>query len=77
MLSQSAKYYIPNPSYWPVIGSIALFCMALGAALWFNGTGDGGADGGKWLVLAGALILTYSSTIVIVNSTRLPLTASA
>jgi cytochrome c oxidase subunit 3 len=59
MLSQSAKYYIPNPSYYPVIGSTALFCMALGAALWFNGTGDGGADGGKWLVLAGAGILTY------------------
>ncbi|MFN0159614.1 MAG: cytochrome c oxidase subunit 3 [Burkholderiales bacterium] len=47
-------YYIPEPSSWPIKGSIALFFMALGAATWFNG-----ADSGKWSVLLGFAILVY------------------
>jgi cytochrome c oxidase subunit 3 len=47
-------YFIPQPSGWPVIGSIGLFLMAAGAALWFNGTGWAG-----WIVLAGFLVLVY------------------
>src|SRR5262245_55260121 len=54
MLSQSARYFIPDPSYWPITGSIALLCMASGAASWFNGWAPG-----KFLVLAGAFILGY------------------
>lgn len=30
-------YYLPNPSYWPIIGSIAIFCLLLGAANWLHG----------------------------------------
>ncbi len=29
-------YFIPQPSSWPIKGSIALFLMAIGAATWFN-----------------------------------------
>jgi len=47
-------YYIPSPSSWPIKGSIALFCMALGAAAWFNDVGPA-----KWLVLVGFLLLVY------------------
>ena len=54
MLSQSARYYIPEPSRWPIFGSAALLCMALGAASWFNGV-----SWGKFLVIAGLLILVY------------------
>jgi len=54
MLSQSARYFIPEPSRWPIFGSIALLSMALGAASWFNGV-----PWGKFLVIAGALILVY------------------
>ena len=54
MLSQSARYFIPDPSYWPITGSIALLSMASGAASWFNGWGPG-----KFLVLAGFAILIY------------------
>jgi cytochrome c oxidase subunit 3 len=54
MLSPSARYFIPDPSRWPIFGSIALLCMASGAASWFNGV-----SWGKFLVLAGALILFY------------------
>ena len=34
-------YYIPQPSTWPIRGSIALFLMAMGAALWFNAYAPG------------------------------------
>ncbi|HWI13263.1 MAG TPA: cytochrome c oxidase subunit 3 [Burkholderiales bacterium] len=54
MLSQSARYYIPEPSRWPIFGSFALLSMALGAASWFNG-----ASWGKFLVFAGLIILFY------------------
>ena len=45
-------YYVPQPSHWPILGSIALFLMALGAASWFNGY-----PVGPWLVLAGFCVL--------------------
>ena len=54
MLSQSARYFIPDPSRWPIFGSIALLCMASGAASWFNGWGPG-----KFLVIGGFAILVY------------------
>ena len=54
MLSQSQKYFVPEPSRWPIFGSFALFFMALGAAMWFNGVGAG-----PILVVIGLAILAY------------------
>ena len=54
MLSSSTRYFIPEPSTWPITGSIALLCMASGAASWFNGWSPG-----KFLLLAGFVILGY------------------
>ncbi|MBX6393184.1 MAG: cytochrome c oxidase subunit 3 [Burkholderiales bacterium] len=54
VLSNTAKYYIPEPSRWPIIGSVSLFLMGLGAATWFNGVGVG-----KWILLLGFLGLIY------------------
>ena len=54
MLSQSTRYYVPQPSTWPIFGSFALLLMALGAASWFNGVGWG-----KYLVFVGFAILFY------------------
>jgi len=47
-------YYVPAPSSWPIKGSIALFCMGLGAATWFNGIMPG-----PWAVLVGFALLVY------------------
>jgi cytochrome c oxidase subunit III len=30
------SYYVPGPSYWPIKGSLALFCIALGSVGWMN-----------------------------------------
>ena len=54
MLSQSTRYYVPEPSTWPIFGSFALLSMAMGAASWFNGAGVG-----KYFVFLGLLVLFY------------------
>jgi len=52
--AQSA-YFIPQPSSWPIKGSIGLFCMAIGAATWFNDLLPG------WpLLLLGFALLIYT-----------------
>ena len=45
-------YFVPQPSYWPVVGAIALLLMGMGAAFWFNNFAAG-----PWMVLAGFCVL--------------------
>ena len=54
MSSQSGGYYLPEPSHWPIIGSIGLFLMAFGAVLTINTV-----SGGGYVLLAGALVMVY------------------
>jgi cytochrome c oxidase subunit III len=51
---QGAKpyYFVPQPSHWPVVGSLALLLMGMGAAFWFNSVAAG-----PWMVLAGFCVL--------------------
>jgi cytochrome c oxidase subunit 3 len=51
---QQPWYFLPEPSRWPINGSIALFLMGLGAGLWFN---DFAA--GPWILLVGLAFLVY------------------
>lgn len=41
MAAQKGGYYLPNPSYWPIVGSISLFCVMFGAANWLHGKSFG------------------------------------
>ena len=52
MLNQSALYFVPDPSHWPILGSAALLSMASGAALWMNE-----ATWGKFVLIAGVCML--------------------
>lgn len=45
-------YYVPHGSYWPIVGSIGLFTLALGAGMWFNQT-----SGGTILMVLGSIVL--------------------
>ncbi len=54
MLSQSTRYYLPEPSHWPVVGSIALFLMTFGGVLWMNAIAAG-----PWVTLAGMVVMIY------------------
>lgn len=42
MATQANRYYIPEPSHWPIVGSVALLLMAIGATLLFNGVSRAG-----------------------------------
>jgi cytochrome c oxidase subunit 3 len=54
MMNQAARYFVPDPSRWPIFGSVALLCMASGTALWINE-----APWGKFVLIAGLCILFY------------------
>ena len=45
-------YFVPQPSHWPILGSIALLLMGTGAAFWFNSY-----PAGPWVVLGGFCVL--------------------
>lgn len=50
----STQYYIPEPSKWPIVGSLSLLLLGFGAALWVNHLTTG-----MWMVLAGFVVLIY------------------
>jgi cytochrome c oxidase subunit III len=45
-------YFVPQPSHWPITGSVALLLMGMGAAFWFNSV-----TAGPWMVAAGFGVL--------------------
>jgi cytochrome c oxidase subunit 3 len=49
--SDGSKYYIPHGSPWPILGSVALFCLMIGAVSLLNDWAGG------WALLPGALLL--------------------
>jgi cytochrome c oxidase subunit 3 len=51
MTKSQDAYYLPEPSYWPITGSIGLFTLFLGAASLLNDYAFG-----RWLFLAGLVI---------------------
>lgn len=52
MSTQSGGYYLPAPSHWPIVGSVALLTLALGATLAMHGL-----SGGSFLLGIGAASL--------------------
>ena len=52
--TRQPHYHVPQPMPWPIMGSAALFLMALGTAFVFNG-----ADGGWVSVALGFMLLLY------------------
>jgi cytochrome c oxidase subunit 3 len=54
MTSHVEKYFIPEPSYFPIFGSLALLCLGGGAAMWVNEVAPG-----PWVVAFGFAVLIY------------------
>jgi cytochrome c oxidase subunit III len=46
------QYYLPHPSYWPLLGSIGVATMMVGGALWLND-----AAHGRFVLMTGAVVL--------------------
>ena len=55
MATDASKYFIPEPSRWPIFGSVALLLMAFGAALWINRE----PVVGPWVLALGVAVLIY------------------
>ena len=53
-MAQTEKYYLPEPSGWPIVGSLALMVMAIGGVMTMRDIDHGG-----WVLLAGVAILFY------------------
>lgn len=51
--TETARYYIPSPSWWPLIGSVALLLLAIGFVIVLQNN-----PMGTYVMIAGALILT-------------------
>lgn len=51
-IAERTRYFVPTPSYWPLVGSGALLLLAFGAVLTMNTVRHGG-----WVLLAGFLVL--------------------
>src|SRR5580658_2705437 len=49
--ADSSKYYIPHGSPWPILGSVALFTLMIGAASYLNDWA------GSWAFIPGAVLL--------------------
>ncbi len=52
MTQAHGSYYLPAPSFWPLVGSIGLFTLLLGFATLLNG----GALGSKLMILGGIIV---------------------
>ncbi|NQV85512.1 MAG: cytochrome c oxidase subunit 3 [Woeseiaceae bacterium] len=51
------RYYVPNGSHWPVVGSMGLLFLMIGVSIWLNG-----ADAGFYIMLGGFAILIFMLT---------------
>jgi cytochrome c oxidase subunit 3 len=49
--TRQTHYAVPQPMPWPIMGSVALFCMALGGVFVMN------ASSGGWVGIAGGFVL--------------------
>lgn len=54
MSHAQGSYYVPHGTRWPIIGSIGLTTLVVGAANWMNGS-----PAGQWITLAGAVIVLF------------------
>lgn len=54
MSGKKGGYYLPEPSHWPLVGSIGIFCMLMGFANWLHDKTIG-----PILFFAGAMVIVY------------------
>lgn len=58
MKQEYEHYYVPDQSPWPIVGAVALFFIAVGAALTVMSAGKEG-DSGIYILYAGIAVLLY------------------
>jgi cytochrome c oxidase subunit III len=59
MSADHQKYYVPEQSVWPAVGALAVFFIAIGAAILVNGVKKNDFGISPYLLTTGFLILFY------------------
>ena len=63
-MSSAGSYYLPNPSPYPLLGSICLFCIALGGASFLNDVAYGSWMMGGGLVAMCLLLFFWFGRVI-------------
>ncbi len=63
MSSSNGGYYLPAPSYWPIIGSIGMFTLLGGFGMYLNG----GSSIGMWIGAVIVLIMLFGWFGTVIN----------
>ena len=53
------SYYVPSQSHWPIVGAVALFMIAFGAANYVTDLANEKSGYGGYLLLAGIALVVY------------------
>ena len=64
MSNSSNAYYLPDPSHWPIMGSVALFTTFVGAATMLNGSGFGTFLMGIGLTILVFMLVGWFGTVI-------------
>lgn len=59
MAEQHEKYYVPAQSPWPIVGSIGLFLIAVGAGTLVPDITSGKSGYGGWILTAGIAVIIF------------------
>ena len=63
-MSTVRSYYLPEPSLWPIVGSVALPAMAIGTAAWVNHALAGAYVVGAGVVLLLVMLVGWFGTVI-------------
>ena len=60
----SDRYYVPHGTRWPIVGSVGLFLLLAGAALWLNQSSSGALVAGLGAVTVIVMLFGWFSTVI-------------
>lgn len=64
MSHEHGSYYLPEPSHWPIVGSIGLFALMFGAAHWLHGSTLGPYVFFTGLAIIVVMMVGWFSTVI-------------
>lgn len=64
MADSHSSYYLPDPSHWPILGSIGLFSIFVGAATWLNGSAAGAMVVGFGIAVFVYMLFGWFGTVI-------------
>jgi cytochrome c oxidase subunit 3 len=66
MSSSNGGYYLPEPSHWPIVGSIGMFTLLGGFGIYLNG----GTSIGMWIGAAILLVMLFGWFGTVINESE-------